>query len=60
MSAGWVNLIVLAAMLAIVAVMIAIFYFTATRKGGRRKTGLAKPPKDRYQRPNPKTGDMFR
>lgn len=60
MSAGWVNLVVLGAILLIVATAIAIFYVAATRRGGRRKPGLAKPSKAHYRKVNPKTGDLFR
>ncbi|MBX3567086.1 MAG: hypothetical protein KF914_03455 [Rhizobiaceae bacterium] len=60
MSAGWVNLIVLIAVPLIVAGAAAIFYAAATRRGGRRKPGLAKPSKAHYRKVNPKTGDLFR
>jgi hypothetical protein len=60
MSAGWVNLIVLVAIVLIVAGFVAIRVIVATRTGGRRKPGLAKPPKTHHRRVNPKTGDLFR
>ncbi len=59
MSAGWVNLIVLAAIPLIVATAIAIFVVAATRRGGRKGKGLAKPSKAHYRKVNPKTGDLF-
>lgn len=60
MTAGWVNFMVLVSILLISAGAIAIFYIAATRRGGRKKTGLAKPSRAHYRRVNPKTGDMFR
>jgi len=60
MSAGWMNLMVLAAIVLIVASTITIFYMAATRRGGRKKAGLARPSKAHYRRVNPKTGDLFR
>jgi flagellar basal body-associated protein FliL len=60
MPAGWVNLIVLIAILLIVGSAATIFYVAATRHGGRKKPGLAKPSKAHYRQVNPKTGDMFR
>lgn len=60
MSAGWVNLFVLVAVVLIVAIVIAIFYIAATRRGGRKMRGLAKPGKAHYRTVNPKTGDLFR
>ncbi len=60
MSAGWINLFVTIAILLIVASATAIIYVAATRRGGKRKAGLAKPPKAHHQRVNPKTGDLFR
>lgn len=60
MSAGWVNLIALIAIPLIVASAVTIFYVAATRRGGRKKPGLAKPSKAHYRQVNPKTGDLFR
>ncbi|MCO5145814.1 MAG: hypothetical protein M9895_06495 [Aquamicrobium sp.] len=60
MSAGWVNLIVLVAIVMILAGIGAVFFLAATRRGGRRKAGLAKPSRAHYRRVNPKTGDLFR
>lgn len=60
MSAGWVNLIALAAAMLIIGGAIDVFYIAATRRGGRKKTGLAKPSKTHYRQVNPKTGDLFR
>lgn len=60
MSAGWVNLIVLVAIPLIVAGAATVSYIAATRRGGRRKPGLAKPSKAHYRKVNPKTGDLFR
>ncbi len=59
MSAGWVNAIVLVSILLIVAGAIAIGYIAATRRGGRKTTGLVKPDKAQYRQVNPKTGDLF-
>lgn len=60
MSAGWVNLIVLVVIVLIVAVFTAIRIFAATRPAGRKKRGLAKPPREHYRQVNPKTGGLFR
>ena len=59
MSAGWINLIVLIAIVLIVAGFVAIRFFVATRPAGRKKPGLAKPSKAHYRQVNPKTGSMF-
>lgn len=59
MSAGWVNLIVLIAIVLIVTGFVAIRIFAATRPAGRKKPGLAKPSKAHYRQINPKTGSMF-
>ncbi len=59
MSAGWVNLIVLVAIVLIVTGFVAIFIFAATRSAGQKKPGLAKPSKAHYRQVNPKTGSMF-
>lgn len=60
MPAGWINLIVILAIVVIVTAICAVFYYAATRKGGRPKPGLAKPSKAHYRKVNPKTGDLFR
>lgn len=60
MSQGWVNLIVLAALVLILAGVVSLFAVAAIRGGGRKKTGAAKPPKVQYRKVKPKTGDMFR
>lgn len=60
MSAGWVNLIALVAIVLIVAVFTAIRIFAATRLAGRKKPGLAKPSREHYRQVNPKTGGLFR
>lgn len=60
MFQGWVNLIVLVALVLIPSGAVAIFAVAATRRGGRKKTGLAKPSRTHYRKVNPKTGDMFR
>jgi hypothetical protein len=59
MSAGWVNLIVLVAIVLIVAGFVAIRVFVATRPPGRKKPGLAKPSSEHYRQVNPKTGGLF-
>lgn len=59
MLAGWVNLIVLASIVLIVAGATAITYMAATRRGGRKTAGLVKPGKAHYRQVNPKTGDLF-
>ncbi|MEX4010323.1 hypothetical protein [Neoaquamicrobium sediminum] len=59
MSAGWVNLIVLVAIVLIVTGFVAIHIFVATRPTGQKKPGLAKPSKAHYRNVNPKTGTMF-
>ncbi len=59
MSDGWVNLIVLAAIVLIVTSIAAVFYIAATRRGGRKKAGPARPSKAHCRQVNPKTGDMF-
>lgn len=59
MSAGWVNLIVLIAIVLIVTGFVAIRIFAATRPAGRKKPGSAKPSKAHYRQVNPKTGSMF-
>lgn len=56
MSDGWVNLIVLFTILSIVAGVTTIFYIAATRRGGRKAPGSAKPSKAHYRQINPKTG----
>lgn len=60
MSAGWIDLIVIAAIVLIVAGVAAVFRMRASRRGGRKRPGLAKPPEAHYRRVNPKTGDLFR
>ncbi len=60
MSAGTVNLLVLAGIVGIVAAFIAITYIAATRRGGRKGGKMAKPPAGAHRRVNPKTGDLFR
>lgn len=60
MSAGWINLIVLVAIVLIVAVFVTIRVFVATRPAGRKKSGLAKPSREHHRQVNPKTGDLFR
>ena len=59
MSAGWVNLIVLVAIVLIVTGFVAIRVFVATRPPGRKKPGLAKPSSEHYRQVNPKTGTRF-
>ena len=59
MSAGWVNLIVLVAIVLIVAVFVTIRVFVATRPAGRKKSGLAKPSREHHRQVNPKTGTRF-
>ncbi|WP_187970247.1 hypothetical protein [Aquibium microcysteis] len=59
MSAGFVNLVVLAAIVAIIGGAFAIFRYAATRPAGRRARGLAKPSKTAQRKVNPKTGDLF-
>jgi hypothetical protein len=59
MSAGYVNLVVLVAILAIIGGAVAIFRFAATRPAGRRAPGVAKPSKTAQRKVNPKTGDLF-
>ena len=59
MSAGWVNLIVLVAIVLIVTGFVAIRVFVATRPPGRKKPGLAKPSSEHYRHVNPKTGGLF-
>ena len=59
MSAGWVNLIVLVAIVLIVTGFVAIRIFVATRPTGQKKSGPAKPSKAHYRQVNPKTGSMF-
>lgn len=59
MSAEWVNAIALAAIVLIVASTVAIFFVAATRRDGRKKSGLAKPSKSHYRQVNPKTGSLF-
>lgn len=59
MSAEWVNLIVLMAIVLIVAGFVTIVILAATRPAGRKKSGSAKPSKAHYRQVNPKTGSMF-
>ncbi|MBX3581617.1 MAG: hypothetical protein KF810_06970 [Rhizobiaceae bacterium] len=59
MSAGWINLVVLAGMLSIVSIIGFVFYRAATRRGGRKKPGLAQPSRSHYRQVNPKTGQLF-
>ena len=59
MSAEWLNLLVFAEILLIVAGAAAIFYVVATRPPGRKRTGMAKPPQAHHRQINPKTGDRF-
>ena len=59
MSAGWINLLALAAIVAIVGGAIAIFRFAATRPAGRKVRGPAQPSKGARRKVNPKTGDLF-
>lgn len=59
MSAGWVNRIVLVAIVLIVTGFVAIRGFVATRPPGRKKPGLAKPSSEHYRQVNPKTGTRF-
>lgn len=54
-----INLLVLCAIVLICIGVGAVFYLAATRKGGSRKPGLAKPSKEHNRRVNPKTGVMF-
>ena len=56
MSVGWVNLIVLIAIVLIVTGFVAIRIFVATRPTGRKKSGPAKPSKAHYRQVNPKGG----
>jgi hypothetical protein len=58
MTAGWVNLIVLVAIMLIITGFLAIFVFAATRPAGRKKPGSAKPSKVHFRQVNPKTGSM--
>lgn len=59
MSAGWVNLIVLAAILLIVVSAVTVFYPAATqwRRTKEGRTGQA--AQSLLPRGQPKTGDMF-
>lgn len=59
MTAGWINLVVLVAMLSIVSMIGFVFYRAATRRGGKRKPGMAKPSRAHYRKVNPKTGELF-
>ena len=59
MSAGWVNLIVLVAILTIVTRFVTIVLRGAARRGGKPKPGLAKPPSSPAWKINPKTGSMY-
>lgn len=59
MSAGWVNLIVLVAIVLIVTGFVAIRVFVATCPPGHKKPRLAKPSKEHYRQINPKTGTRF-
>ncbi|MBS4019597.1 MAG: hypothetical protein KGZ68_15345 [Dechloromonas sp.] len=59
MSADFVNLIVLVAIVAIVGGAVAIVRLAATRPAGRRAPGLANPSKTAQRKVNPKTGDLF-
>jgi hypothetical protein len=59
MSANWINVLVLAAIVAIVGGAIAIVRVAATRPAGRRAPRLAKPSKTAQRKVNPKTGDLF-
>ena len=59
MSAGWINLLVLVAIVAIVGGAFAIFRFAATRPAGRKAPGPAKPSRSAQRKVNPKTGDLF-
>lgn len=59
MSANWINVLVLVAIMAIVGGAVAIFRFAATRPSGRRAPGLAKPSRTAQRKVNPKTGELF-
>ena len=59
MSAGWVNVLALVAIVFIIGGAIAIFRLAATRPAGRRAPGLAKPSKAAPRKVNPKTGELF-
>lgn len=59
MSAGWINLVVLVSIVSIVSLVGFVFYRAATRRGGKPKSGMAKPPKAYYRQVNPKTGQLF-
>ena len=59
MSAGLINLVVLAAVLLIFTGIGVVFYYAATRRGGKKKPGLAQPSKAYYRQVNPKTGQLF-
>ena len=59
MSAGWINLLVLVAILATIGSAIAIFLFAATRPAGRKVSGSAEPSRMSRRKVNPKTGDLF-
>lgn len=59
MSAGYVNLVVLVAVLVIIGGAFAIFRSAATRPAGCRAPRLAKPSKTAQRKVNPKTGDLF-
>ena len=60
MTDGWVNLIVIGAIIAIVFAFVVIFRIALARRGGRPGGKLAKPSKASQRQINPKTGDLFR
>ena len=59
MSTGWINLLVLVAIVAIIAGAIAIVRFAATRPAGRKAPGPAGPSRAARRKVNPKTGDLL-
>ena len=59
MSANWINLLVLVAIVAIIAVAIAIAHHASTRPAGRKVRGPAAPSRTARRKVNPKTGDLF-
>lgn len=59
MSAGWVNILVLVAIAAIIGGAIAIFLFAATRPAGRKVDGSVRPSRTAQRKVNPKTGELL-
>lgn len=59
MSAGWINLLVLVAIVATIGGAIAVFRLAATRPAGRKVDGSVRPSRTAQRKVNPKTGELL-